>query len=303
MKQASFIVPTFKEKEKIQTLIHCFSNIKAGNIDIIIVNGNPNDSTSQWLKSNGDNRIIELSGNSSLYWSGLVNVGLRFILNAQEKPEYVFLLNADIQFSIDILQSFLNKAKTLSPCQLAAVTTANGKVLSSGVKVNSWFFTLTRHPLAGLLVDSLQKKQLIPVDYLPTRCVMFPFQALIKAGFTEEILLPHYGSDYEYTARLSRLGYRAFITTDIQIELDIQNTGADVYTKRINIWKRTSSIFSIKSPSNPIYKIRFVKLVYPKSARPTAMVLYFVRSLLEIFLGGSILKKIFSHSESGFSGR
>lgn len=303
MKLAAFVIPTFKEKDKVEALIQSFSHIESLNIDIIIINGNPNDDTSRWLDSCDDNRIIELAGKSDLYWSGLVNVGLRYILNDQVKPEYVFIMNADITFSSDILNEFIYIYGRVQPCQLAAVTVANQKILSSGVKVRSWFFTINRHPFAGYSISALPKEQLIPVDFLPTRCLMIPFVALVDAGLTAEKELPHYGGDYEYTARLSRLGYKAYITTDIHIELDMLNTGADVYTKKLNIRQRASSVFSIKSQSNPISKIKFVWLVYPWFARPSAIILYLFRSIFEIVLGGNTLKKIFQNSESGFSGR
>jgi GT2 family glycosyltransferase len=303
MKPASFVIPTFKEKEKIEALIHCFENIRNKWIEIIIVNGNPDDDTSQWLKSCGDKRILELTGHPSLYWSGLVNVGLGYILNSPVKPDYVFVMNADILFSTDILQAFLSEAQKLKPCQLAAVTSAHGRVLSSGVRVQSWFFTLNCHPLAGSELNTLPDNQLIPVDFLPTRCIMFPFEALQKAGLTAEKRLPHYCGDYEFTARLSRLGYKAYIATNIVIEVDTHHTGADVYSKKLNLWTRISSVFSIKSPSNPFYQIRFINLVYPRWSRPSAILLYVIRCLLEVLLGGNRIKKIFYHTESGFSGR
>ena len=303
MKIASFVIPTFRETEKIKTLIHSFENVRDINIDIIIVNGNPNDETSQWLRSCDDKRIIEQTGNASLYWSGLVNIGLRFILNSQSFPCFVFLMNADILFSYDILQSFIEEAKNLPPCQLATVTISNGKIISSGVQVNSWFFTQNRHPLAGSDASALQKNQLIPVEFLPTRCIMFPFEALQQAGITAEDKLPHYCSDYEFTARLSRLGYKAYIVSNITVEVDTHNTGEDVYYKKLNLKRRISSVFSVKSPSNPVYHCRFVNLVYPWYAKPSAIFLYLMRSILEIVFGGRILKKIFNRTESGFSGR
>lgn len=303
MRTASFVIPTFRETEKIKTLIHSFDNIRDENIDIIIVNGNPNDETSQWLRDCSDSRIIEKAGNPSLYWAGLVNVGLRHILESESHPVYVFLMNADIVFSYDILQSFLNEAKILPPCQLGVVTVSDGKIISSGVQVLSWSFTQNRHPLAGSNVSLLPKDQLIPVDFLPTRCIMFPFEALQQAGITSEEKLPHYCSDYEFTARLSRFGYKAFIATNITVEVDTHNTGNDVYYKKTSLKKRVASLFSVKSPSNPVYLTRFIRMVYPWYAKPSAIVLYLLRSLLEIVLGGAVVKRLFYRAESGFSGR
>jgi hypothetical protein len=40
----------------------------------------------------------------------------------------------------------------------------------------------------------------------------------------------------------------------------------------------------------------------PWYARPSAMVLYILRSLVEVSLGGATIKSIFGHREAGFSG-
>ncbi len=302
MKDIVFIIPTFKEKEKIENLIKSFLHIPNRNIEIIIINGNPEDETSHWLGVCNDNRIIELKGDPTLYWSGLVNIGLNFILMKQEKPKYVFLMNADIQFNSNILVPFLKNADDLKKFQLAAVTVNKSNIISSGVKVISWFLTLNRHPLAGTSVNTLSKNQLIPVEFLPTRCMMFPFDALITSGIINERSLPHYAGDYEFTYRLNKLGYQAYICTDIIVELDGTNTGVDVFNKNLRLSNRIKFLFSIKSTSNPLYRLRFIILVYPWYSMPTAIILYFFRSILEVLLGGYMIKKIFRRTESGFSG-
>lgn len=303
MKTATFVIPTFRETDKIRSLMECFRQIADKAIEIIIVNGYPGDETSAWLKENKAFPVIELEGNPSLYWSGLVNVGLRYLQETSDKPRYFFLMNADVKFSTDILQLFLRQIAMEVPCQVAAMTVANGIVLSSGVKVVSWLLTINRHVLAGRHIDSIEKGQLIPVNFLPTRCVMFPYEALEKGGLANETKLPHYGSDYEFTFRLVRLGYPAYVSTDVVVELDVQHTGADVYYKKMGIWRRCVSLFSIKSPSNPVFQMRFIRLTYPRYARPTAYVLYLARAILEIIVGGAILKRYLPMKECGFSGR
>jgi len=302
MKDIIFIIPTFKEKEKIENLIKSFSHIPNQNIEIVIINGNPEDETSRWLKTCNDNRIIELNGDPTLYWSGLVNVGLNYALRKQDEPQFIFIMNADIQFHSNILVPFLRRAGELKKFQLAAVTVSRSKVISSGVKVLSWFLTLNRHPLAGIPADKMLKNQLIPVDFLPTRCIMFPFDALTIAGLVNERFLPHYGGDYEFTYRLTKLGYPAFICTDAIVELDSTNTGVDVFNKKLSLTKRIKFLFSIKSTSNPFYRLQFVLLVYPWYTIPSAILLYFLRSFLEVLFGGYVIKKIFTRKEAGFSG-
>lgn len=300
--KASFVIPTFKEPKQIEKLISSFLFVLSSEIEILIINGNPKDETSLLLSACKDKRIVELEGSPVLYWSGLVNIGLNYLLQSDEKPEFVFILNADVFFDCDILERFLEKAKTLEKFQFAGITTSKGKIIASGAKVKSWLLTNIRHPLAGSLIENLTEDILIPVDYLPTRCLMFPFSALLECGVIAEKRLPHYGGDEEFTNRLRLYGYQPFIYTGVKVFLDARNTGTDVFHKRINLRKRIGSLFSIKSTANPIYCIRFVKMAYPWYAIPSGIILYVSRSILQVLFGGSLLKKVARKNETGFSG-
>jgi GT2 family glycosyltransferase len=162
--------------------------------------------------------------------------------------------------------------------------------------------TINRHPLAGSLPEDLPADALIPVDFLPTRCTLIPYAAVQKAGLVAESSLPHYGADNEYTDRLRKLGYQPYIYTGVRVRVDTGHTGADVFRRRLSVGKRLRSLFSIKSTANPIYRLRFVRLVYPWYAWPTAMLLYVARSAMEVILGGAVVRNLWRRSESGFAG-
>jgi len=296
------IVPTFKERSHVERLLNCFAHADNRNVVVLIVNGNPGDDTSRYLEELHNGAILELPGNPSLFWSGLVSLGLQHVLRQQHEPEFVILMNADVEFDHPMLNRLIGKARTIPDCQLAAVTLSNRTIISSGVKVISWLLTLNRHPLAGVQLEDLPADTLIPVDFLPARCTLIPFTAVRQAGLIAEKSLPHYGADNEYTNRLRKLGWQPFIYTGSQVSLDAQNTGSDVFHKRLPFRMRVGSLHSIKSSSNLVYRLRFIRLTYPIYAWPSAMLLYTLRTILEVFLGGSAIKLLFPQRESGFSG-
>ena len=140
------------------------------------------------------------------------------------------------------------------------------------------------------------------MDFLPTRCTLIPFAAVAKAGLVAERALPHYGGDNEYTNRVRRLGYQPFIFTGARVRVDVGHTGADVFYRKIALLERIRTLFSIKSLSNPVYRLRFIALTYPRYAWPSAMLLCLLRTCLEILLGGGWLKSILPGKERGYSG-
>ncbi len=297
------VVPTFREPAKISDWLASFGSINLSGVTALLVNGNPGDTTSNLIRDAASHLPIhELKGDPTLFWAGLTNLGLRQALREGGDGDYVVLMNADIEFTRDMFSALMEKGRTTHNAQLAAVTISGQRVVSSGVKVISWFLTLNRHPLAGTLDTDLPSDTLIPVDYLPTRCTLIPLAAVRQAGLIAESALPHYGADYEYTNRLRKLGYQPFIFSGARVRLDGENTGNNVFWRRLSLGTRLRSLFSIKSTSNPIYRIRFILLAYPMYAWPSAMLLYTLRSVLEVLLGGAVIKSLLPRSESGFSG-
>jgi GT2 family glycosyltransferase len=296
------IVPTFKERGKVEKLLNSFDNVTNTTIRLAIVNGNPGDETSAYLAQLQDSRILEIPGDPTLFWSGLVNLGLAHVLEQSPPPEFLILMNADVEFGSDDLSRLIAKARSTPNAQLAAVTIARGKVVSSGVRVKSWLLTMNRHPLAGTLPEHLPCDTLIPVDFLPTRCTLIPFGAAKQAGLIAETELPHYGGDNEYTNRLRRLGFPPFIFTGSRVRVDSKNTGSSVFHKSLSLTARVRCLFSIKANFNPVYRLRFVRLAYPWYTWPSAMCLCLLRSLLEVLLGGGTIKTLFRRKESGFAG-
>ena len=302
MTETFIIVPTFREKEKVKRLLQSLSQVPDETIKLVIVNGNPGDQTSWHLRRLHNSRILEIAGNPNLFWSGLVNLGLEHVLRQSEPPQFVILMNADIEFETDTLTPLIAKARANPNAQLAAVTIAGRKVVSSGVDVKSWSLMINRHPLAGTLPAQLPPDALIPVDFLPARCTLIPFAAVTRTGLIAEHDLPHYCGDYEYSSRLGSLGFPAYIFTGSQVRVDANNTGTSVFHKSLSLKLRINSLFAIKTHFNPMYRLRFVRLTYPWYSWPSAMFLSILRTVMEVLLGGGAIKFLFRRKESGFAG-
>jgi GT2 family glycosyltransferase len=127
-------------------------------------------------------------------------------------------------------------------------------------------------------------------------------EAVRKAGLVAERQLPHYGADNEYTLRLKRMGYPPFIAADIRIVCDMGHTGNSVYHKNPPLWERLKKTGSIKSVYNPRIRSRFICMTYPLYARPTALLMYGLKGLAEVLLGGAFIRHVFRSREHGFSG-
>ena len=299
-----YCVPTFRELSKVKLFFKSISNINYKNIEFVIVNANGKDDSSDEISNsllNNKFKITELYGLRNEMWSATLNRALKYSLKNSSKDDFVLISNIDIEFKNDIVASLIKKSKELNNAQIGTISISNNKYISSGVKVNSWFWTLNKHPFAGL-DKSTNIKEVRKVDYLPGRCFIFPINKLNEAGLINSTLLPHYHADYEFSWRLTKVNCQAYIDCNSKIYVDMNNTGESIYDSKSNLYTRLKNSISIKSPSNPYYRVAMVIKMFPLYAIPSGISLYLLRSFVELVFGGRILGKLFNKNEKGFSG-
>jgi GT2 family glycosyltransferase len=297
-------VPTFKEPSKVLAFLQALNFIKYRPITVLIANANPGDQSESIIYEKSklvDYDLRQVDGISSEYWSGTINRALTVALQESNDDDLLVIMNIDIQFESDVINQLINNIDMLGCSQVAAICHNNGRVISSGVIVRSWFAGINRHPMAGYYLSDIPSNYSIEVNFLPTRCLMVPISEVKRNGIMLDKSLPHYGADYEFTRRLALNGCPAYLLGNVNVECDISNTGASVFDRADTIFQRLNSCTSIKNPSNLRYRLRFITCTYPWWARPTAMCSYIIRTFLEVIFGGVILRRLFPGKERGFS--
>jgi GT2 family glycosyltransferase len=302
------VVPTFNETCLVKKFIQNFDECLDLKILIVIVNANPNDSTSTLIKGIKFQRqsnitIIEIHGNHDEYWSATVNRGFKYVKNIITKDDYLVLTNIDIEFNFQIFHNLRclllkkDNGSILAPIS----TNSEGKVKSSGVKITNWLFDCKIHPFTGEDYKDVCNSEEISVDFLATRFVIIPHKAFIL-NFKICDELPHYAADYDYTHKFQRLGFKLYIVPTLSIKVDSGNTGLSVYSgKKSNSFERFKNLFSIKNPSNPKYRLIFISRNYPiYSVLGVALINLFVIAT-ESLLGGKLLKSLFKPKHRGIS--
>jgi len=297
-------VPTYCESDKVAIYLKSCRLVKYKFFKVIIVNANPGDKTSEIIaqeKCSVNHEIIEVHGKSNEFWSATVNRGLRKVLEVADSGDYVLISNIDIEFKEDVVSLLVPKLLESPMKQVSALCLSKGVAISSGVKVKSWVTTSTYHPFSGVDKSQIPVNWLEEVNYLPTRSLLVSVTAIQEVGLVAQDCLPHYGADYEFSRRLAKAGYRPFIYTGAQIEVDTKNTGKSVYSNSSSFLSRLLNLMSIRNPSNPWYRTVFVLLVYPWYAWPTAVVAYLLRTLIEVFLPGERIVSLFGKKSRGYS--
>ncbi len=287
------VVPVFNEQKYLPRFIAAWEEVSYYSVTVIVANGNPGDETSDWIAQyDGRLRIDEVRGNSGLYWSGLVSLGLSKVSRCSDGDAVVVLTNIDIYFQRDPLSVMLKKMRAGCKLQIAAmVQNQAGVLLSAGVVVKSWGLSQNEHLLAGEVAAKVPP-QFLAATYLPTRFLMFPAKAVREVGLPNQKHLPHYCADYEYSNRLRLYGYLPYVDTESLVENLEDNTGFKTFDQPTKLVERLNKCLEMKCTYNLIHRFWFVMLVYPGWTRVPGLLTHFVKIGVEIMIGGIRLRKM-----------
>ncbi|MEM9016396.1 MAG: hypothetical protein AAGC68_05235 [Verrucomicrobiota bacterium] len=292
------VAPTFREPELVPQFVEAWADLGRTDVRIRIVNGNPGDETSDWIRDySGEIEVEEIKGAPELYWSGLTRLGLRRTLEEASDADLFVLTNIDVRIIGDPISSILEQFPDLNERQVTIpVVTQEGAVTSTGVEVVSWALSRNHHLWDGWRGEDLPDSETVSLTYLPTRFLCCSVEALGTAGFPNAESLPHYCADYEFTNRLRLAGYAPIAFSGARAELVEENTGFDTYLLDTSLWSRLRRLNDIKCAYNLRYRYRFVRLTYPLAAQVPGMISHFAKIFLEVLLGGRALQRWRSRS-------
>lgn len=304
MTRIYLVAPTFREKDSVKKLL---KSLACQSIDmpftLVLCNSNPRDETSVFLLNNSfEFPVLELEGSSTEFWSGAVNRGLIHVSKIAKNSDIVIILNVDIYLDDHALKCLVDFMESKNfHCQAGGLGYSDGFYVPSGFRIINKWFALNYHPFAGKKINSIEHSFSLPVDAVVGRLFAFPVSAISKAGFIPENRFPHYNADLVYSFMLSRAGYSPYIVPSASYFSDRDNTGLSVYSnKKIGFFDRIKLLFSLKNPSNPIYRSKYIFEVFPFYMWPTVFSSYFAKSFLEVFLGGRLIKIIFGKVGRGY---
>jgi GT2 family glycosyltransferase len=136
----------------------------------------------------------------------------------------VLLLNDDVRLKPDYLNQLIKAQKIVGKCVVMSqlVNIENDKdLVISPVSVSSKNLSISAVNQVEF-VDS----RLVKSDVAPGRGTLYPAAPIIEGHSVNTKNLPHYIADYEFSARISRLGYPIVCALDALVftEIDWGNT-------------------------------------------------------------------------------
>lgn len=227
------------EKFVEQLLNQTYSDIK-----LILVDDGCTDGTSEMVLKKMPNAVI-IKGNGNLWWGGALHEAYKWIKKNADKDAYCMFANDDTEFENDYISKAIDLLNSREKTLLTGcgISRQSGKIVDGAVDFDT-------------LNTAVKSSNIGNGNCASTRSLFFRVQDFLTIGGFHPILLPHYGSDYEWTIRAHRkYGYSILCDAKVKYLADETTTGDNHYDKM-----NRKKVFSKRSVSNPIYKFSFIVL-------------------------------------------
>jgi len=90
----------------------------------------------------------------------------------------------------------------------------------------------------------------VEVTHASGRGTLFPIEIFKQLGLFDELHLPHYAADYDFTFKAARANYKIYSCSDCKVYSYVEETGMVTVLNRCSLKSFIDYFTSIRSPAN-----------------------------------------------------
>ncbi|MEM0136032.1 MAG: glycosyltransferase family 2 protein [Thermoplasmatales archaeon] len=202
----SVIIPTYRRHDKLNNCLSSLSHSSYNNIEVIVVNDDPNDDLKDFI---GQYDIRYIQNDVESYVIKCRNTGAKI-----SKGEILFFVDDDNVFEVDTISRLVKKYVETKKIGLIGplMFDSEGKLWFWGSTVN-WFKPFLSKQYLDFSNDELIQTDVIPNAYMISKELYF------KIGGEDESLL-FYNEEFDLAIRLKNSGLISYIYTGSKIVHD-----------------------------------------------------------------------------------
>ena len=241
------LIPIHNNVEDVVKCLTCIQRQTYTDYEVIIINDGSTDNSSSIIKEKFPISII-LEGDGNLWWGGALHKGIEYVLNCAYNSDYILMLNNDLIFNDDYLD-ILIKGADINPDTAVGSLCLNQKtkaLVDSGVIIDWKRLSFTHKEVKDDGDDFIRN-----INVLSTRGLIVPVHIIKNVGNFIPDRIPHYLSDYEYTIRIKKCGWKLLTAKKAVVYLDVDQTGIHTnWGGKLTSKSIFDTIFSTRSSSN-----------------------------------------------------
>ena len=220
------IIPVFNRRETtLQSLRQLQSLDWSGaDVAIAVVDDGSTDGTSDAVRRDYPS-VVVLQGDGDLWWTGAINMGLRYAVS--ENAKYALLLNDDLDLDLQFFSKLWPVAEANPEALVSGVKVIRGnddveRVVSGPFLVEGFLRQVT-NPGSGNRIEELQEKESIPCDLLGGAVLLIPLEIISEIGYLDTKRFPHNWGDFDFTRRANLQGFPCLVATAAKVITDGNN--------------------------------------------------------------------------------
>ncbi|MEM6805505.1 MAG: glycosyltransferase family 2 protein [Bacteroidota bacterium] len=240
------VIPVHNRREFTKNCLLSLQNQTDLDFETVVIDDGSTDGTAEMLQADFP-EIPVLKGDGNLWWTGSVNLGIRYAL--EQGASHVMTLNDDTLHAPD----FIEKTRFWSDKFPQAVIggleydQANDKIIYGGERLNE--FTAIFQPILDDLPES-ERHGLKMVTHLPGRGLLIPKEVFEKIGYFDNERFPHYLADYDFTYQAYKNGFDIYCNYDAKIYTYPEASGMVEFRKVKSLKAYKDHLFSIRGGAN-----------------------------------------------------
>lgn len=265
------LLPVHNRRDHTKRFVDCLRNQSLSNYHLVLIDDGSSDGTKEMVQRLVPDATV-ISGTGNWWWAGALQQGYDWIRNnGIPTSSLLLIMNNDTRFEEDFLGNAVEVLRQHARTLLLArcYSDRTNELIDSGVHVD-W---------ARLLF--LPPSDRRPANCFSTRGLFMRVSDFIEIGGFHPILLPHYGSDYEFTIRARRKGMKLATHPSVKLWLDEESTGYHELEYG-GVYDALKKYFSKKSARNPLMWTVFVGLACPWIWKPSNWLRVWFRTSVDV---------------------
>lgn len=243
------LLPVHNRKEITRGFVDCLGTQAYRDFHLVLIDDGSSDGTAEMVRERITD-VTVLRGKGNWWWGGSLQRGLNWLEKHSPEPtDIILMINDDVFIKPDFLSSGVDFLLQFPNSLLQAnfFDEKTGGVVEMGRSAD---FKKFEFPITA---DQQS------IKCLSTRGLFMRWDVCKKIGGFRPFLLPHYGSDSEYTIRAGRKGFALRTSPTVYLIPDLSATGIMDGENGIS----PIALFSKRCTLNPIYWTNFALLVTP----------------------------------------
>ncbi len=246
------LLAVHNRRQLTKAFLNCLRSQSYPRLRLLVVDDGSDDGTAEMVHQEYPGAVV-LHGTGSLWWAGSLQLAFEQLQrDGIDDSDIVLIANDDTSFD----EMFVERAARFLQAHPGSLLCARvidpqtGEVREAGVHADFLRFQFRTARRAE------------EINCLPTRGLFLRWSDMRHIGGFHPFLLPHYWSDYEYTMRAFRKGYRCLTDASVSLRPTPEASGYHDLDRLVG-WRFFERFFSVKSPLNPWYRSVFVCLAAP----------------------------------------